>query len=582
MLPDHNGGMSYDTRVSRNEFLKIAAVFAAMATLPASGQEGEGLTAEDVAKAEKLVGVELTEEQRNALVRSLANQRRVFDELRDGDIPNDLAPATPFVPQGKVKSLSGPVEAHVIRRDRLRKPDAEEDLAFMTLAELGVLIRSRQVTSRQLTELALRRLKEYGPRLLCLVNLTEERALAQADLMDAEIRRGHIRSHVHGIPYGIKDIFAAKGAPTTWGAEPYRNQVIDQDATVVQKLEAAGAVLCAKLANGALAMGDVWYAGTCRNPWNPTQGSSGSSAGSASAMAAGLVPFTIGTETLGSIVSPSQRCRVTGLRPTFGRVSRAGAMTLSWTMDKVGPICRTAEDCALVLTAIVGADSADLAAVNRPFRYRPGINLSRLKIGYLQAEGLDQDDTTGDLNEVLDLLREIGGDPQPIKFTPAIPGVDDVLVVEAAAAFDQLTRSGEADTMKDSFWPTIFRTAMFLTGVDYLQAMRVRTTVMQRFEQEFGDFDFFVAPDRGGYTLFLTNLTGHPQLYIPLGVQGIRGRGVSLVGRLYDEETILAVGTMIQEKRPVYRNRPDLRNLPVEGSPTVTSADLGTNLTRLV
>ncbi|MBX3097918.1 MAG: amidase, partial [Fimbriimonadaceae bacterium] len=330
------------------------------------GQDAqEALSSDDIAKAEKLAGVSLTEEQRSALARQLQAQRRAFDELRNGDIPNDLAPMTPFVPQGKVKNLAGPVDANVIRRDRLRRPNNDEDLAFMTVAELGQLIRTKQVTSRELTELSLRRLKDYGPRLLNLVSLTEERALAHADLMDAEVQRGRIRSHLHGIPYGIKDLFAAKGAPTTWGAQPYREQVIDHDSKVVQMLESAGAVLCAKLACGALAMGDVWFAGTCRNPWNPTQGSSGSSAGSASAMAAGLVPFTIGTETLGSIVSPSQRCRVTGFRPTFGRVSRAGAMTLSWTMDKVGPICRTAEDCALVLTAIVGADPDDPASVNR-------------------------------------------------------------------------------------------------------------------------------------------------------------------------------------------------------------------------
>lgn len=540
---------------SRKDFLVTMLATTAAAAIPASlatARQAVGeITLEDLKAAAKVAGVQFTDAELKAILESVRQSRANADTLRGPGLPNDLEAATRFVPlgggsvKGKVAAKAGPVKT-------TRQGLSDEDLAFLTIAELGHLLRTKQITSRELTERSLARLKKYAPKLLCVVNLTEERALREADQADREIAAGHYRGPLHGIPYGVKDLFAAKGAPTTWGAGPYQDQVFDFDSTVVEKLAAAGAVLVAKLTCGALAMDDKWFGGQTKNPWNPQQGSSGSSAGSASATAAGLVPFAIGTETLGSIVSPSIRCRVTGLRPTYGRVSRHGGMVLAQTMDKVGPICRTAEDAALVLAAIAGSDPRDPSAVDHPFAYPQRLDFKKLKVGVLVSPNR----TTAPLpeNPVTKLLKQRGAHLEPIAFSAMPPGTSDLLEAESAAFFDGLTRHPEEIAkLQNSLWPDIFRGARFMSAVDYLNAQRARTRLMHTFEKEFGDFDFFVTVG-GGYTLAHVNLTGHPQIVIPQ----LDGSSISLVGRLYREDLLCTVAWDLQKTIGAHKLWPPL------------------------
>jgi Asp-tRNA(Asn)/Glu-tRNA(Gln) amidotransferase A subunit family amidase len=560
--------MGLDTRLSRKDFLLTGLGLASLMALPKSAQaeliaqaaQTGAITPEEMAAMEKIIGFSLTEAQRKAAIPMMRELQLNNAALVAMKLPNSVAPAAPFVPEGKQPKEGKKIDVRMGRATP-KWPASDEDIAFMPVSELATLVKSRKLSPVRLTEIYLDRIKRFSPSLLNVITVTESRALAHAKQAEREIAAGRYRGPLHGIPYGIKDLFAAKGYRTTWGAEPFKNQLLDVDAAVVEMLDKAGAILIAKTSVGALAMDDHWFGGKTKNPWNPAQGSSGSSAGSASGMAAGLFAFSIGTETLGSIMSPSHRCRVTGLRPTFGRVSRFGAMALSWSMDKVGPICRTAEDCALVLAAISGSDPRDNASVDRPFSYRPNLDLSKLKIGYLSDDRtLDEDDTGGGPDDALALIRKLGGKPQPIRFTQVPRGVDQVLSVEAAAAFDEITRDGRLDTIQNSLWPDIFRQNQFATGVSYVQAMRARTLVMRKFEEELADFDVIVTGDRGSYLLFTTNLTGHPQLYIPFGPDQ-RGafRGVSLIGRLYDEGTILGVGARLQQETSFWRMRPELK-----------------------
>ncbi len=417
------------------------------------------ITVEDVAAAEKLIGLSFTEREREQLLENVTTRAQHYVAMRATKLPNQVAPPLYFDP--RLPSIRAPQAGDPAQRTypmsappSLSRPANLEDLAFYPLTQLAELVRTRQVTSLELTEMYLNRLKRYDPYLHCVVTLTEDLAYAQAKRADEEIQAGRYRSPLHGIPWGAKDLLAVRGYPTTWGAEPYRDQVIDEDATVVQRLEAAGAVLVAKLTLGALAYGDICFDERTRNPWNLEEGSSGSSAGSASAVSAGLVGFAIGTETLGSIVSPSTRCGATGLRPTFGRVSRHGAMALSWSMDKIGPITRAVEDGALIFNAIYGADGLDPTVVDAPFEWNPGFDPRSLRVGYV--ERLFSEGTDGD-RAVLDVLRGAGIDLIPI----ALP--DDnldalflILLAEGAAAFDELTRDNLDDllTWQDKeAWP---------------------------------------------------------------------------------------------------------------------------------
>ena len=449
----------------------------------------------DVESAAGLIDLQLTESEIDSMLPDLHDQMEQYQSLREVETGNQVYPALVFdpVPRGRVKETGGDMMVVSPARGVILPSDIE-DLAFWSVRDLAELIRTGQITSTQLTGMYLERLKKHGPALECVITLTEERALEQAARADDEIAAGRYRGLLHGIPYGAKDLLAVKGYRTTWGSEPYREQTIDETATVIKKLDEAGAVLVAKLTLGALAWGDVWYGGMTRNPWNLEQGSSGSSAGSASATSAGLVAFAIGTETWGSIVSPCTRCGVTGLRPTFGRVSRTGAMALSWSMDKVGPICRNVEDCAIVFDVIRGPDGSDPTVVDAPFRFRYDEDISRLRIGYL-PDDFEKDDFFHKSDSIaIDVIRGMGIDLIPVKLPdyPVYP-LGIILSAEAAAAFDELTRSGRDDLLVRQVrnaWPNAFRTARFIPAVEYIQANRIRSLIMKDME----DLDVDIYP----------------------------------------------------------------------------------------
>jgi len=509
--------------------------------------------------AATIIGLSFTPAERDSMLEGLEMLRSDYEVIRGVSLPNSALPAFVFDP--RPPGFHPPdVREGLVQSSADTIATTEEDLAFASIGELGLLLRSHRVSSLELTQLYLRRLKQYGPRLECIVTLTEELALAQARQADEELARGVDRGPLHGIPYGLKDLFATRGIRTTWGSVPFQNQMIDEDATVVRRLREAGAVLLAKLSVGALAWGDVWFGGKTRNPWNLDQGSSGSSAGSAAATAAGLVAFAIGTETWGSIVSPSTRCGTTGLRPTFGRVSRKGAMALSWSMDKVGPICRSVEDCVLVFDAIRGADPGDPATVEYPFGYRPRSSLEGLTIGYLKDD-IDSSENRLHNQATLELLERLGARLVPMKL-PATPigPLSLILSAEAAAAFDELTRSGQDDLMVRQIknaWPNVFRTARFIPAVEYLQAMRIREILIAELDSLMSAVDVYVAPSLEGENLLLTNLTGHPSVVMPNGfTEEGTPTSISFVGHLYDEGRLLEVAKACQDASDFHRLQP--------------------------
>jgi Asp-tRNA(Asn)/Glu-tRNA(Gln) amidotransferase A subunit family amidase len=446
------------------------------------------------------------------------------------------------------------------------RPGSLEELAFAPVTVLSELLRRRRVTSVELTRMYLDRIRRHDPALLAVVTVTDERALRQARAADEEIRRGRYRGPLHGVPWGAKDLLAVRGYPTTWGVGVYRDRVIDEDATVVQRLDEAGAVLVAKLTLGELAWGDVWFGGMTRNPWRVEQGASGSSAGSGSATAAGLVGFAIGSETLGSISSPATRNGVTGLRPTFGRVPRTGAMALSWTMDKLGPMCRSAEDCALVLHAIHGGDGHDPTAHDQPFRWDARLRPDRLRVGYFRAAfERDEAQYAGrpfDL-ATLEVLRSLGATLVPVEL-PEVPydTMNLILGAEAGAAFDEYTRQGLVNEMVRqgrNSWPTVFRAARFIPAVDYINANRVRSLAVQRWAELFRDLDVIVTPTSAPNQLLATNLTGHPAVILP---NGFRDDGtpvsITFLGSLFGEAAPLALAHAYQEATDFHRRRPAL------------------------
>ena len=548
--------------------LAFAWVVVAVASVDAAWAAGPGpITAAETAAAAKVAGVEFSEAERIQMLPALQERLGALAELRAVSLPNPLAPALVFDPRppGFVMLVAQKGLRWTPPRG-VKRPADPDALAFFSVAELSALIRSRQVTSEELTRLSLGRLKRYGPPLHCVVTLTEERALAAAKKADAEIRAGHLRGPLHGIPYGAKDLLDTRGIRTTWGAPPFTNQVPEADATVIRKLDEAGAVLVAKLSLGELAMGDVWFGGMTRNPWSPTNGSSGSSAGSAAAVAAGLVPFAIGSETLGSIVSPATVCGVTGLRPTFGRVSRTGAMTLCWSLDKLGPLARSAEDCALVLDAIRGADGQDLSAIDAPFSYPVRRPLAKLRIGYLKRDFEKEHDHKAEDLVALDVLRRIGAELRPVELPkhPKQP-LHMLLAAEAAAAFDELTRSGLDDQLVqqgDWNWPNSFRSARFITAVDYLDANRVRARLMADMDALFRDLDVLVAPAWSGNSLLYSNMTGHPCVVVPTGDKS-GGAPVSIcfLGKLFGVAEALAAADAFQKATSWHRQKPDLTKL---------------------
>ena len=532
-----------------------------------TGDGQEALTKADISAAARVAGLEFTDEELDLMVEDLNGTRESYDELRTVEIPNSVVPALHFEPA--LPGARYPTESSVFRYTRprgLERPANLEALAFAPVAELAELVRSRQVTSTELTEMYLGRLKAHGETLECLITLTEELALRQAARADAEIARGYYRGPLHGIPWGAKDLLAEDAYRTTWGARPYEDQHIPDDSTVGRRLEEAGAVLVAKLTLGALAQGDRWYGGQTKNPWNLEQGSSGSSAGSASAVVAGLVGFTIGSETLGSIVSPSTRCGASGLRPTFGRVSRAGAMALSWSMDKLGPICRSVEDCALVLHAIHGADGLDPTARDVAFDWDSGRPLSDLRVAWVPSafEAEREDEEWKAFDEAsLEVVRGLGIDPVPLELPDDIPygAMRIILSAEAGAAFDELTRSGRDDLLvrqTRGAWPNTFRKARMIPAVEYIQANRLRTIAMHRFERAMEGIDVVVTPSFGGPMLLLTNLTGHPQAVIPNGYRSEDGTptSISFVGKLFGDAEALRLAKAVQDATEHHLRRP--------------------------
>ena len=539
------------------------------------------ITSDHIAAAQTLLNLDFTPEQRAQMLKLLNDRLGQYAAIRANALDNSVPMALHF----KVKAAD-PDPAPVPRtyplspQPPVTRPADLEDAAFFPVTQLAELIRTRQVSSLELTEMYLTRLRRYNPLLQCVAAYTDDLAIAQAKRADNEIQRGRYRGPLHGIPWGAKDLLAARGYPTQWGAKPYEGQQIDLDATVVQRLEAAGAILIAKLTLGALANGDVWYGGTTKNPWDTSEGSSGSSAGPGSATAAGLVGFSIGTETMGSIVSPSTRCGVSGLRPTFGRVSRYGAMALSWSMDKIGPMCRSVEDCALVFSAIYGPDGHDMSLTPEPFAWDPALDPQSLRVGYVASafEAADAGETgahhrpageelqrANQVNSagVLDVMRADGFDLRPIELPPTdMNGLNLILFAEAAAAFDEITRAGRVDTMArqdDDAWPNIFRAARFIPAVEYINANRIRTQLMQDMARLMRDIDVFIVPSFGANALQITNFTGHPTVVVPNGFTDKRTpTSITFIGGLYQEAQTLALARAYQDATDWHRQYPAL------------------------
>jgi Asp-tRNA(Asn)/Glu-tRNA(Gln) amidotransferase A subunit family amidase len=549
--------------IPRAAWLALPLVLFGVYRAPAQSDTSR-ITKDKVEGTEALIGIKFNDAERDSMLDALKEDLRNYDSLRTIRIGNEIPPAIQFnpIPVGfKFQTQKRKLELSPVRG--VKPPERPDDLAFFTVRELGELIRAKRLTSTMLTKLCIARLKKYDPMLHCVITLTEDMALREAAKADSEIASGKYRGPLHGIPYGAKDLLAAKGYKTTWGSAPYKEQVIDEDATVIKKLREAGAVLVAKLTLGELAWGDVWYGGMTRNPWDTSQGSSGSSAGPASAVAAGLVPFAIGTETWGSIVSPSTRCGTTGLRPTYGRVSRTGAMALSWSMDKIGPICRTVEDCAIVFDAIIGTDGIDQTLHDLPFNYTRKVDLTRLRIGYLKADFDSDTSNVANNKATIELLGKLGAKLIAIELPKyPIDAMSFILDAEAAAAFEELTLSGRDSLMvrqvKDA-WPNVFRSARFIPAVEYIQANRFRYMIIQRMAKLMDSIDVYVAPPFEGNNLLLTNLTSNPCVVLPNGFDA-KGHpeSVTFVGRLFDEATVLAVAKAYQDATEFHRRHPKL------------------------
>lgn len=500
----------------------------------------------------------------DSVAQDIREQKAMYRQIRNVPVPNEIPLSLIFTPpinEHKIPDEQQPVNWDIDKA--VEMPSDLSELAFYPVHDLAWLIRHRKVTSIELTKLFIDRLKKYGDTLECVITMTDSLALEKAKRADAELERGIYRGPLHGIPFGAKDLLAVKGYRTTWGAMPYKDQVLDYNATVIDKLEKAGAVLVAKLTLGALAWGDVWYGGMTRNPWDLSKGSSGSSAGAASATVAGLVPFAIGSETWGSIVSPSTRCGATGLRPTFGRVSRHGAMALSWSMDKLGPICRNAIDCALVLDAIRGADGNDLSVRVFPFNYDGTNDVLDLRIGYLVDEFHPEGFNYPNDSATLAMLKSNGISLIEKQLPEGIPveAMSFILTAEAGAAFDELTRS-DMDTLLvrqiRNAWPNVFRAARLIPAVEYIQANRLRYRLTEQFNAMMDDIDVLIAPSFSDQ-LLMTNLTGHPCVVLPDGSYANGKPGsITLIGNHFDEASILLFARYLQEMTGWEEEKPPL------------------------
>lgn len=523
------------------------------------------ITRETIIQTEKAAGLSFTDVQRDSMIDGINGHLKNYQNIRESLLSNDVGPSLQFnpIPPGFIINTQQK-QIEFAKYSGVTLPSNMDDLAWYTVGQLGELIRTKKISCVDLTKYFLARLKRYNEKLLCVINFTDEYALKQATILDKEIAAGKYRGPLHGIPFGLKDLFAVKGYPTTWGSVPYKDQVINYNSTVFNKLEAAGGVLLAKMTMGELAMGDVWFGGMTRNPWDIATGSSGSSAGSVSSVAAGLLPFAIGTETWGSIVSPSTICGTTGLRPTYGRISRAGAMALSWSMDKVGPICRCAEDCAIVFNVLRGKDNIDPNVVDASFNYSSKTKPENLRYGYLSLNFQKKYDLKDNDSVTLISLRKMGYNIQPIEFKSEVPLQDLAIILEAeaGAAFDLLTRNGDADKMvrqtKDA-WPNIFRTARFIPAVEYINANRLRTKLIKQINDIMKNIDVLIVPSLEDDSQLLFNLTGQPCISIPTGFTS-KGMPTSItfVGNLYDEASILEAANKFQLMTDFNKKHPTL------------------------
>jgi Asp-tRNA(Asn)/Glu-tRNA(Gln) amidotransferase A subunit family amidase len=516
------------------------------------------LSKQDIHSAAKLLDLQFTQKEVDTMYEGVKENLLLYQMMHKQSLNNNVPMSlwqSPVLPGMKFNEKQDPINWNI--PSNVSVPANQNDLAFYSIPQLASLIKNKKISSVALTRFFIGRIKKFGDSLHCVISIPEEIAMEQAKQADAEIAKGKYRGLLHGIPYGLKDLFAVKGTKTTWGAAPYKDQVIDEDAFVYTQLKAAGAVLVAKLTLGALAMGDYWYGGRTRNPWNTKTGSSGSSAGSASATVAGLVPFAIGTETWGSIVSPSSTCGATGLRPTFGSISRTGAMTLSWSLDKAGPICRSAEDAAIVFSYIHGTDGKDMCAVNKPFNYKPVADIKKMKVAYAKNYYDKITDTSRNEWKVLDAYKKMGVELVPVNFPDS--GVynfnimDVVISAECAAAFDEFTRNNIDDEMTQqgkNDWPNSFRVSRLMSAVEYINANRHRFLLMQKVNEIMKNIDVLICPTRGsGNQSAITNLTGHPVVCMPTGFDKRFNlpTSITLIGKLYDEATILAAAKAYQQ-----------------------------------
>jgi Asp-tRNA(Asn)/Glu-tRNA(Gln) amidotransferase A subunit family amidase len=519
------------------------------------------ITTKDIQSAAKLLDLSFTQKELDTMysgvTENMVGYRQMHKQSLNNNVPMSLW-QSPVLPGMKFNEKQEPVTWNIPANVSL--PANKNDLAFYNILQLASLIKNKKISSVDLTKFFIERIRKYGDTLQCVISITEDIAMQQAKQADDEIAKGKYRGPLHGIPYGLKDLFAVKGTKTTWGAAPYKNQVIEEDAFVYTQLKNAGAVLIAKFTLGALAMGDYWFGGRTKNPWNTKTGSSGSSAGSTSATVAGLVPFAIGTETWGSIVSPSSTCGATGLRPTFGSISRSGAMTLSWSLDKAGPICRSAEDAAVVFNYIHGTDGLDQSAVNKPFNYKPVTDIKKMKVAYAKNYFDKITDTSRNEWKVLDAYKKMGATLIPVNFPDS--GVynfnimDIVISAECAAAFDEFTRNDIDDEMTQqgkNDWPNSFRVARVMSAVEYINANRHRYLLMQKVNEVMNNIDVMICPTRGsGNQGAITNLTGHPVVCLPTGFDKRFNlpTSITLIGKLYDEATLLAAAKALQDQTP--------------------------------
>lgn len=544
--------MKLNTR--RNSIIVLLCVLSfTLGGFIAKKAEEEKITIALVKQAQKIIGLDFTDAEADSMLENLEGQRKSFAALRKLNIPNSVPPALNFNPVPVAYQYPDKANYFKISSGAGTKLPADmEKLAFYKITELAELIRTKQISSVELTRYFIGRIKKYNPALLYAITITEERAMKQARKADAEIASGKYRGLLHGIPFGAKDLLAAKDYKTTWGSVAYKEQRVDLDATVISRLENAGAVLIAKMTLGELAMGDVWFGGKTKNPWDLKRGSSGSSAGSASAVAAGCLPFAIGSETLGSIVSPSTECGTTGLRPSFGRISKYGAMALSWSMDKLGPITRSVEDCAIVFNAIQGADGKDLSVISAPFNYTSPLStsLKGIRIGYIRSEFSRKYANSSNDSISLIKLKELGAELVPFEL-PVLPYNDMLIVLsaEAGAAFDELTLSNRDDLLVQQHkkaWPNGFRSARFIPAVDYIHANRARTMLIDQLNEKMKAVDLFIAPSFG-QNLRATNLSGHPCVVLPNGFRhGLPG-SITFTGQLFGEGKLLRIAMAYQK-----------------------------------